>query len=50
MTKNQHSQQVCSICEKIFPAYGIVSGELVRKEIAREIKQSCPDWDDTQFA
>ena len=43
MSKNA-KQYTCAVCGKSFTSHYIVSGELVRKEIAAEILKTCPDW------
>ncbi|MCL9683848.1 DUF1003 domain-containing protein [Legionella maioricensis] len=40
---------ICSICGNSFPSHDLVSGELVRKEIVKEIKQTCKNWNEGQF-
>ena len=49
MKKVKFSQHTCSICAGAFQSNGIVSGEVVPKEIAREIKHTCPDWNTEHF-
>ncbi len=39
----------CAMCGKLFPARHIVSGEIVRKEIATEILKTVPDWSSDKF-
>ncbi|MEJ2362079.1 MAG: DUF1003 domain-containing protein [Gammaproteobacteria bacterium] len=41
---NSSATKTCAICGKTFTAHHIVSGELVRKEIADEILKTHPDW------
>jgi uncharacterized membrane protein len=43
MSKNA-KQYTCAVCGKSFISHYIVSGELVRKEIAAEILKTIPDW------
>ena len=38
------SSLLLAVCGKSFPARHIVSGEIVRKEIATEILKTVPDW------
>lgn len=45
----KHSLYLCSICEKSLPQNKMVSGELIRPEISKEIIRICPDWDDQHF-
>jgi len=44
MVSKSSSQHICAICGKSFSARNVVSGELVRKEIAEEILKTHPDW------
>jgi len=39
-----NTTKLCAICHKSFPARGLVSGEIVRDEIAAEIMKVMPDW------
>jgi uncharacterized membrane protein len=41
--------KTCAVCGKTFPARNVVSGELVRAEIAAEILKSHPDWSPDKF-
>lgn len=41
--------KTCAICGKQFTAHHIVSGELVRKEIAEEILKTQPDWSPDKY-
>lgn len=41
--------KTCAVCGKTFPARNVVSGELVRSEIAAEILKSCPEWSSDKF-
>lgn len=45
----KHSLYVCSVCEKSFPQSRMISGELIRPEISKEIIRVCPDWNDQHF-
>jgi uncharacterized membrane protein len=49
MTTQNDSSKVCAICGKTFPASGVVSGEIVRKEIASEIRKDFPAWSSAHF-
>jgi uncharacterized membrane protein len=49
MTSLNNSQSICSVCHRSFSKKDMVSGELVRKEIVKEIKQTVPDWSSTDF-
>jgi hypothetical protein len=40
---------ICSICGNSFPPHDLISGELIRKEIVKEIKQGCKSWNEKQF-
>lgn len=44
-----HKSHVCSLCNKTFLNSGIISAELVRPEITKEIQQICPDWNANHF-
>ena len=37
-------QRTCAVCGKAFPSRQVVSGEVVRKELAEEIAKTCPAW------
>lgn len=39
----------CAMCGKLFAAHNIVSGEIVRKELAAEILKTIPDWSPEKF-
>ncbi len=41
--------KTCAVCGKSFPAHGVVSGEIVRKEIAAEILKTHPEWSSEKF-
>jgi len=41
--------RTCAICGKFFCARRVVSGEIVRKEIADEIVKSYPEWSPEKF-
>lgn len=49
MKKIDPSQRTCCICEKSFPKRGVVSGELVCKDIVNQIKSAFPDWSSEHF-
>ena len=49
MKKIDASQRTCCICEKSFPKRGVVSGELVCKDIVNQIKSAFPDWGSEHF-
>ena len=41
--------RTCALCGKSFQAHNIVSGELVRKEIAAEILKAYPNWSPEKY-
>lgn len=41
--------RTCAICGKSFPARTVISGEIIRKEIAAEILKTHPDWSSDKF-
>jgi len=41
--------RVCAVCGKSFPPRNVVSGEIVRQEIAAEIVKLTPDWGPDKF-
>lgn len=43
------NQHVCAVCKKMFPAHGVTSGEMIRDEIAAEIRAIVPDWSPDKF-
>lgn len=49
MESQNSSNKVCAICGKSFSFRNVVSGELIRKEIAEEIRKEFPDWSFEQF-
>lgn len=49
MTSLKLSVRTCVICGKSFPARNVVSGEIVRKELADEIRKTFPDWSAEMF-
>src|SRR5574337_386148 len=44
MTNQKESTRPCAICGKLFPLRHLISGELVRKELAAEICRTVPGW------
>lgn len=44
MTNENSSIKTCAICGKSFPAKQLVSGEIIRKELAEEIAKTFPTW------
>lgn len=44
MTTLKNPTRSCAICGKSFPLRNLVSGEIIRKELAAEICKSKPDW------
>lgn len=49
MTSMNSLKKTCVICKKSFLPKDIVSGELIRKEIAAEIMKSYPSWSAENF-
>ena len=49
MRKTDSVQRTCAICGKVFPNSGVVSGELIREEIAEEIRRMNPEWSADKF-
>lgn len=49
MTSNSPSTRTCAICGKTFLVRNLVSGEIVRKELAEEIREDVPDWSADMF-
>jgi uncharacterized membrane protein len=49
MNKRASISHTCAVCHKTFPSSEIISGELVRNEIAAEIRRSVPDWSTDKF-
>lgn len=49
MTSPKTSFRTCAICGQSFPQRNVVSGELVRKEMAAEILKTCPDWSSQSY-
>jgi uncharacterized membrane protein len=49
MKSQNTSVTTCAICGKSFPPRNVVSGELIRKEIAAEIRKTSPEWSSEKF-
>lgn len=49
MTSRDTLLRNCAICGRSFPARNVVSGEIIRKEIAAEILKTSPDWSAEKF-
>ena len=49
MKSEDKSLRTCAICGKSFPARDVVSGELIRKEIATEILKTYSEWSSEKF-
>ena len=49
MTSRHSAVKVCALCGKSFPARSLVSGEIIRKEIAAEIAKVLPTWSPALF-
>jgi uncharacterized membrane protein len=49
MKSRNDSLKTCAICGKDFPASEVVSGGVVRREIADEILEDYPDWSPEKF-
>jgi uncharacterized membrane protein len=49
MTSKNTVQRTCAICGKSFSPRDVVSGEIIRKEIAAEILKSSPEWSSGKF-
>ena len=49
MNRKEAPVQVCAVCGKAFPEQKLVSGEVVRNEIAQEIRKTHPDWSAGKF-
>ena len=49
MTSKNTPQRTCAICGKSFAARNVISGELIRKEIASEILKAHPEWSAEKF-
>lgn len=44
MSYPKSPEHACALCGKVLPARNLVSGEIVRTELATEIQKSCPQW------
>lgn len=44
MSKVSSTKKICQICGKTFSAMEVIPGELVRPNIAEEIRKEHPDW------
>lgn len=49
MALEKNAAKVCAICGKSFPARNLLSGEIVRKQIASEIAKVCPTWSSEMY-
>lgn len=49
MTSKNSSLRTCVVCGKSFPAHNVVSGEIIRKEIAAEILKTYPEWSSEKY-
>ena len=49
MNSNIGTQRTCAVCGKVFSARNVVSGQIIRKEVAAEILKSHPDWSPDKF-
>lgn len=49
MTPRDASLKTCAVCGRDFPAQSVVTGELIRKEIAAEILKTHPEWTTDRF-
>ena len=49
MTSKSPPQLTCAVCGKSFSPRNLISGELIRKEIAAEILKSCPQWSSESY-
>jgi uncharacterized membrane protein len=45
----KHSLYTCSVCDKSFPRNKMISGELIRPEISKEIIRICPNWTNQHY-
>ena len=41
--------KICAICGKSFPDRNIISGEIIRKEIADQVVKKIPEWSAEKF-
>ena len=49
MTSMISAHRTCAICGKSFSPNDVVSGELIRKDIAAKILQTYPEWSSEKF-
>ena len=49
MSSRNNQQRTCAICGKSFSPRNVISGELIRKEIADEILRTHPDWSSDKY-
>jgi len=49
MSNKDTPSQACAWCGKTFPQNKLVSGEIIRKEIAAEIRKTLPEWTPDKF-
>jgi uncharacterized membrane protein len=49
MTSKEQPLQLCAMCGKPFPESKVVAGEIIRKEIAAEIRKTHPEWSADKF-
>jgi uncharacterized membrane protein len=49
MVQPYPSKHTCAICKQSFFHQGVVAGKWVTKEITKEIKQRCPNWDNEHY-
>jgi len=49
VTHKNSVTRTCAACGRPFPERGVVSGQIVRKEIADEILKECPEWSAEKF-
>lgn len=49
MTSKEQPSQFCAICGKPFPESKLVSGDVIRKQMADEIRKTHPEWSAEKF-
>jgi uncharacterized membrane protein len=49
MTVRKREQRTCAVCGKTFSEHHVVSGEIIRSEIANEIAKASPDWSPEKY-
>jgi uncharacterized membrane protein len=49
MASKIHAHKTCAICGKSFPPGGVVSAEIIRKDIAAEILKTYPEWSSEKY-